>query len=138
MVVFAAACIGLGVYPKPLYDILPYPVEYVPYTVSHVVSQLQLLMFAGLAFFVMLPQLQRTRTITLDIDWTWRVAGPRLVDEGRRLLASTRDMAATRRSRLANRLGAILEHPAPHWGTGAMTSAVVLMLAFYLVLFYAS
>ena len=39
-------------FPAPLYAMLPYPVDFVPYTGSHVVSQLQLLLFSGLAFFV--------------------------------------------------------------------------------------
>ena len=47
-------CIGIGVMPGPLYAILPYPVDYVPYTASHVVFYLQLLLFSGLAFFLML------------------------------------------------------------------------------------
>jgi multicomponent Na+:H+ antiporter subunit D len=51
-------------------------VDYVPYTAAHVITQLQLLLFSGLAFFVMLPYLKRTPTITLDTDWFWRVAGP--------------------------------------------------------------
>jgi multicomponent Na+:H+ antiporter subunit D len=33
---------------------------------------LQLLLFSGLAFFVMLKWLQRTLTITLDFDWLYR------------------------------------------------------------------
>src|SRR5690606_40486805 len=33
---------------------------------------LSLLLFSGLAFFVLLPMLQRTETITLDFDWIWR------------------------------------------------------------------
>ena len=49
---------------------------YVPYTASHVVFQLQLLLFSGLAFFLMLGWLKRTLTITLDIDWFWRRLGP--------------------------------------------------------------
>ncbi len=47
-----------------------------PYTGAHVLTQLQLLLFSGLAFFVMLPWLKRTLTITLDTDWLWRRAGP--------------------------------------------------------------
>ncbi len=43
--------------------------ELQPYTGSHVVAQLQLLLFSGLAFFIMLPFLKRTLTITLDSDW---------------------------------------------------------------------
>ena len=37
---------------------LPFAVDYVPYTGSHVVTQLQLLLFSGLAFFVLLEQLK--------------------------------------------------------------------------------
>lgn len=79
MMLFAFFSIGLGIYPQALYMILPFPVDYVPYTTDHVVSQLQLLLFAGLAFFVMLSQLQRTRTISLDVDWLYRRAAPNLI-----------------------------------------------------------
>jgi len=72
MLLLAAACIGLGVFPGLLYGLLPYPVDYLPYTAAHVLSQLQLLLFAGLAFFVMLPWMQRTLTISLDFDWCYR------------------------------------------------------------------
>jgi multicomponent Na+:H+ antiporter subunit D len=74
MVLFAVICIGLGIFPQLLYGLLPYPVEFVPYTGEHVITQLQLLLFAGLAFFVMLPMMKRTLTISLDLDWFWRVA----------------------------------------------------------------
>jgi multicomponent Na+:H+ antiporter subunit D len=37
---------------------------------------LQLLLFSGLAFFVLLGYLKRTPTITLDTDWLWRKALP--------------------------------------------------------------
>ena len=78
MVLFSAICIGLGVMPGPLYAMLPYKVDYVPYTASHVVSQLQLLLFSGLAFFLMLGWLKRTLTITLDVDWFYRRLGRNL------------------------------------------------------------
>lgn len=78
MALMAFFCIGLGIYPKPLYDMLPYPVDYVPYTGAHVVYQLQLLLFSGLAFFLMLGLLKRTMTITLDVDWLWRRPGKAL------------------------------------------------------------
>ena len=81
MVLFAFLCIALGVVPGPLYAMLPYPVDYVPYTADHVVTQLQLLLFAGLAFFLMLSWLRRTETITLDTDWLYRRLGARLVSE---------------------------------------------------------
>ncbi|MFN0262846.1 Na(+)/H(+) antiporter subunit D [Tepidamorphus sp. 3E244] len=81
MILFSAACLFLGVYPDPLYAILPYPVDYVPYTGAHVVYQLQLLLFSGLAFFLLLGWLKRTETITLDFDWFWRGFGGLLAKE---------------------------------------------------------
>jgi len=78
MVFFAFLCIAIGVYPEPLYKILPYPVEYHAYTGLHVVRMLQLLFFSGLAFFVFLTLLKRTETITIDTDWIYR-KGSRLV-----------------------------------------------------------
>ncbi len=65
-------CIFLGVYPRPLYGILPYPVHYQAYSLVHVVSQLQLLMFSALVFFLFLPMLKRTDTISIDTDWFYR------------------------------------------------------------------
>lgn len=76
MIFFAVLCIGIGVAPGPLYALLPYPVDYVPYTGAHVLTQLQLLLFSGLAFFVLLDYLRRTLTITLDVDWFYRVPLP--------------------------------------------------------------
>ncbi len=76
MILFAFLCLALGIYPAPLYALLPYAVEYVPYTADHVLAQLQLLLFSGLAFFVMLPLMQRTLTISLDFDWFYRVMAP--------------------------------------------------------------
>ena len=77
MYLLAFLCLALGVYPAPLYAILPFPVDYMPYTVEHVVSYLQLLLFAGLAFFVLLPQMKRPLTLSLDFDWLYRRLGPR-------------------------------------------------------------
>ena len=47
------------------------------------VSQLQLLMLSALVFFLFLPLLKRTETISLDTDWFYRKGGRllyRLVD----------------------------------------------------------
>ena len=80
MLLFAFLCIAIGILPGPLYAILPYPVEYVPYTAAHVIDMLQLLLFAGLAFFIMLPYMKRTLTITLDWDWFYRWLAPHLAE----------------------------------------------------------
>ncbi len=75
MGITAALCIGIGVFPGLLYAILPYPVDYVPYTVAHVITQLQLLMYSALAFTVMMlwkiypPEL---KSVNLDTDWFYR------------------------------------------------------------------
>jgi len=72
----AFICIFLGVYPKPLYDILPYEMEYYhAYSIAHVTTQLQLLMFSALVFFLFLALLKRTDTIALDTDWFYRRGG---------------------------------------------------------------
>ncbi len=78
MAVTAGLCIGIGVYPAPLYALLPFPVDYVPYTGSHVLAQLQLLAFSALAFSVLMrtgiypPEL---RAVNLDSDWLYRGPG---------------------------------------------------------------
>lgn len=76
MIIFAAACILIGVFPQMLYTHLPFEVAYEPYTADHLVSQFQLLLFAGLAFFVTLPLMKRTLTLTLDLDFFYRRVGP--------------------------------------------------------------
>lgn len=75
MALLAFICIFLGLYPQPLYDILPYPVDFHAYTFEHTLNQLQLLMFSALAFFLLLPLLKRTETISLDTDWFYRKGG---------------------------------------------------------------
>ena len=75
MGIAAAFCIGIGVWPAPLYALLPFDVDYVPYTTAHVITQLQLLMFSALAFTVLMrtgiypPELKSTN---LDFDWVYR------------------------------------------------------------------
>jgi len=76
MIFFAILCIGIGIWPDSLYALLPHAVDYVPYTGEHVVHMLQLLLFSGLAFFLMLPLMRRTLTITIDVDWLYRRLGP--------------------------------------------------------------
>ncbi|MHC5011132.1 MAG: Na(+)/H(+) antiporter subunit D [Planctomycetota bacterium] len=78
MAIVSALCIGLGVWPKPLYDILPAPMaslHFVPYTPDHVVLQLEILIASAFAFFYLLPVLKRSDTITLDTDWFYRKGG---------------------------------------------------------------
>jgi multicomponent Na+:H+ antiporter subunit D len=143
MILFAFLCIALGIWPQPLYALLPYEVNYVPYTAAHVITQLQLLLFSGLAFFVMLDYLKRTPTITLDADWLWRRAGPAIARVFREALASTRtglwQGIAARGNAIAmlmqreSRPGGLLLRS---WPTGSMSLWVVVMLLAYLALYY--
>lgn len=79
MGIAAFLCIAIGVYPAPLYALLPYEVDYVPYTTTHVVTQLQLLVFSALAFTVLVrtgvypPEL---KSVNLDTDWLYRKLFP--------------------------------------------------------------
>ena len=68
----AFLCIFIGVYPQILYRILPFPVEYAPYTAEHVVWTLQILLFTGLGFFMLLKHVGGKQTVSLDTDWFYR------------------------------------------------------------------
>ncbi len=143
MVFFAFLCIALGVWAEPLYQLLPYPVKYEPYTWAHVLTQLQLLLFSGLAFFVLLPYLKRTLTITLDSDWLWRALLPAWLGRIDRLLLAAgstlqRQMARTGAVLLAlvvrhHGMDALL---ARTWPTRSMAIWVLLLLLGYLLLYY--
>ncbi len=78
MGIAAFLCVAIGVYPQPLYALLPYPelaLQYNPYTSDHVVAQLQLLFFSAMAFVVLFrtglypPEIRSTN---LDTDWVYR------------------------------------------------------------------
>lgn len=73
MMAFAVLCIVIGIFPQQtLYFMLPSPVTYNVNTPGYIMNQFQLLFWAGLAFFLCLPLLKRTSTITLDFDWFYR------------------------------------------------------------------
>jgi len=68
----AVACVLIGVFPGLLYERLPNPVDFVPYTLQHVTSTLGMLGFTALGFFLLLKQLDPEPTISLDTDWFYR------------------------------------------------------------------
>lgn len=141
MVLFAFGCIFLGVFPNVLYGLLPYPVDYLPYTADHLVTQFQLLLFAGLAFFVMLPMMKRTLTISLDTDWLWRVLAVRIFVTVERFLAAARDGFEAGFVRVGKRLyDSLMRHHgtdgvlARAWPTGSMLLWVALLLLVLVVI----
>jgi multicomponent Na+:H+ antiporter subunit D len=143
MVLFASLCIAIGVWPSLLYALLPYPVDYVPYTGTHVVEMLQLLLFSGLAFFVMLPYMKRTLTITLDWDWVYRWLAPRAIRVVSRVAYPMHLRARLAFSHhLDSVLGTLSTYHGPQgilartWATGSMVLCVVILLGIYLVAYY--
>ena len=144
MGITAALCVGLGVFPSLLYGILPYEVEYTPYTTTHVVTQLQLLLFAGLAFAV----LMRTglypaefRSVNLDFDWTYRRALPAIVGGIRHVVVGTwRFAARVTLHRVDRLLVAIYRAHGPQgplartWPTGSMVLWIAVLLGVTLLL----
>jgi multicomponent Na+:H+ antiporter subunit D len=144
MLLFAALCIGLGLFYQPLYAMLPFTPDYAPYTGAHVVEQLQLLLFSGLAFFVMLPLLRRTLTISLDLDWVYRRLAPLLLGVLEKLLvrAATASEAVLQQARtkgaaLLERYHGVEGVLSRTWSTGGMALWVAILLAAYLLLYYA-
>ena len=147
MAISAVLCILIGVYPRPLYDILPYgTVTFRPYTTEHVVTQLQLLVFSALAFTVLMrtgiypPELRR---INLDFDWFYRRAGYTVaITTGRWAQhAWSGFVRATKRGARGAAL-AVERHHGPEgilartWPTGSMAFWTTIMLALYLILSY--
>lgn len=88
MLLMASICVVLGVWPEPLYALLPFPVTYAPYTASHVVSQVQLLLAAAAVFVTMFGLLARSRRAIPDVDLLWRGPGARAVVSVYRAIAS--------------------------------------------------
>ena len=143
MVLFSFLCIALGVWPEPLYRMLPYAVQFEAYTAAHVLTQLQLLLFSGLAFFVMLGFLKRTPTITLDFDWIWRVLLPALARRVGALISAAQAFLVRVLSGAVQRLSiGVARQRAPQgllvrtWPTRSMAVWVMVMLLVYLVLYY--
>ncbi|MDD9875951.1 MAG: Na(+)/H(+) antiporter subunit D [Magnetovibrio sp.] len=142
----AFLCIGIGVYPDPLYAILPYAVDYHPYTSAHVINQLQLLLFSALAFTFLMttglypPELKSTN---LDFDWSYRRFLPCVIRWGGRMIAAA-DQGARRGLlhlldeilRLVNRYSGVEGTFARTYPAGSMVFWAVGFLAVFLVLYF--
>ena len=78
MMIAALLCIAIGCFPGTLYQLLPFAVDYTPYDSTHVLTQLQLLLFSALAFILLKlsglypPELP---SVNLDFDWLYRRFG---------------------------------------------------------------
>jgi multicomponent Na+:H+ antiporter subunit D len=76
MAIMSFFCIFIGCYTPYLYQMLPHqPVDYHPYTAYHVSETLQILLFTAVGFFLFVKKLVPTPTISLDVDWLYRMSG---------------------------------------------------------------
>jgi multicomponent Na+:H+ antiporter subunit D len=132
MAIAAVCCIGIGSLPWLFYQLLPFSVDYAPYSADHVVGQIQLLFLSALAFALLMrtgiypPELRSTN---LDFDWIYRRPGLALVlgaghgaERFRSLLGGVK--------RYHGSGGAL----ARTWATGSMALWTTAMLAAYLIL----
>ena len=142
----AVLCVVIGCYPAWLYALLPYAVDYVPYTGSHVLVQVQLLFFSALAFaFLNLAGLYppELRSLNIDADWVYRRLLPWAV---RRVDAAAAAVAARIRAEWArglDRLIFLIAHQhrpggvlARTWPTGAAALWILVLLGACLVIYY--
>ncbi len=144
MGIAAFLCIGIGVFPQALYALLPFPVDYHPYSTYHVINQLQLLLFSALAFTWLMrtgvypPELRSTN---LDFDIVYRKGLPALVRWFQSVLQPIDRAIRDHALRLFRQIvGEIYRHSGPGGtlaralGPGSMVFWVLAMLAGYLVI----
>jgi multicomponent Na+:H+ antiporter subunit D len=143
MGIAAFFCVFIGVYPAWLYNFLPSPVDYNAYTLSHLFWELQLLLFTGLGFFLLLRYVGGDPKISLDTDWVYRRALPRLVGWVRRGGgAAWTGVLGTLQRYLEGVIVTLVRHHGPQgilartWPTGSMVLWVAVILAGSLVLYY--
>jgi len=146
MALASLLCIGIGVYPLWLYNLLPFETTYGAYDATHILTQLQLLFFAGLAFIWLyrrgwFPAAQPS-TI-LDAEWLYRRAVPCLIAGTMSWLRPYNQVV--RGFFTGNASGFIqllTRHHGPGgilartWPIGVMVLSVALLLGFYLILYY--
>jgi len=142
----AAMCIGIGFFPELLYRLLPYPVDYHPYTTTHVITQYQILLFSALAFTFLKvtgiypPEL---RSVNIDFDWTYRRMLPAVVGVVARVVAQALDgIRVLTRIVLDGVYRQIYRLHGPEgvfartWSTGAIALWAVLTLWGFLLLYF--
>jgi len=145
MCVTAFLCFALGVYPRPLYEILPYREEalyYHAYEVGHTFGVLELLLMTVFLFF-MLGFFRPHDTITYDLDYLYRKAGRSFIwfcETPLMNFAVTIERLVLRIADYFARFGALeeeesqaLEEPVVSVSLGTAVLLVLLFFALYLI-----
>lgn len=151
MGVSAFLCLAIGFFPQPLYDLMPEPeklADYHPYSLYHVVEQLQLLIWATIAFltlkvYKLYPA--EVPSTNLDTDWLYRVPGRATLGWASAATSAVWnvvwELTTTRVSAAMTRIYA-LHGPegnmARAWPTGFMALSVAAVLAIALLLAFAA
>ena len=147
MSIAAGFCIFNGMFPNALlYRLLPYEVDYIPYTSTHVISQLQLLFFSALCFtWLKLSGLYppELRSVNLDSDWIYRRGLPDVAGVAARIGTGLRDSATSLTERaLRGTLSRVYRHHGPEgvlarsWATGSSVIWVCILLLVCLIVYY--
>lgn len=137
MAITAAGCILIGLAPGLLYALLPLGSDYHPYTADHVVTQMQLLLFAGLAFVWLFRSGRypdEVRAVNLDFDVTYRRWIPQSVLAVEGGLAQAGGRLGAQAGRLAQGLLAGWRRVGSDTGALGGTPAVGWMTAVFLLL----
>ena len=85
-------CIFLGCNPNSLYAMLPYEVNYHPYSLSHVMQSYQILFFTMFGFFLVIKKLYPEPKIGLDLDWFYRKGSDYFIAFCRTILLTIEDL----------------------------------------------
>ncbi len=139
MGIAAALCFLIGIFPGMLYALLPGAVDFNAYTMSVFLKEMQVLLFTGLAFCLLLKYVGGGPKISLDVDWLYRRGGPRLVGAvGSAIITTDRAIRRTTLEHLA-RLTAHVEKKhgrdgklAKSWPIGSMALWTAIVLAMLL------
>ncbi len=146
MGIAAFICVFNGAYPWLLYDLLPWQVDYEPYTLTHVITQTQLLFFSALAFTLLMiaglypPEL---KLVNLDADWLVRRLGKALaLGVGGAVMTAWSSLMSALRGTLDGIGGYLWRTHGPRgilsraWPTGATVMWIGILLAVYLLINY--
>lgn len=140
----AFACLFIGSQPQYLYALLPWEIDYWPYDVTHVLTQLQLLFFSALAFVwlnkqgIYPPEL---RSVNIDVEWLYRKVLPAVARGGLLALRTIKDGL----SKVSQASGSWVIHAfsqtffakyhlSESWPTGSMVFWISISLAAYLLM----
>ena len=142
MGIAAFLCVLIGVFPRLLYDLLPFETDYSAYDITHVIAQLQILFFSALAFvWLKLSGLYPPELVSVNIDaeWLWRKPGRRAARGARSWARALYAGGAS----VGARIGCALAKRARHhfgalgrlggtWDTNRMVIVMVVMLGVFL------